>query len=78
MSGARRQEPRRLVVGEVVRLAPGGTRYLVTRVNDCAATLKPRSAEKVLVEIKGRQFLAHEGGSTIHVSAQAFVYREEE
>jgi hypothetical protein len=78
MSGHRRQPARRLVVGEVVQIMPGGPTYLVTRVNDCAATLKPRSRDKVLVTVGERSFMAYETGSTIHVSPHAFVYREEE
>jgi hypothetical protein len=68
---------RRLRVGEVVRLSPGGPEYKVARVNACAAYLRRASAEGKVVTIGERTFLAHEEGGQLAVAPTSFVYREE-
>ena len=74
----RREESRRLVAGEVVRLALGGPEYRVVRVNGCAAYLKQHSTVGKVVTIGERSFLAHEDGGLLAVAPGAFVYRTEE
>ena len=74
----RREESRRLVAGEVVRLAPGGPEYRVVRVNGCAAYLKAHSTVGRIVTIGERSFLAHEEGGLLAVAPGAFVYRAED
>jgi len=68
---------RRLIVGEVVRLAPGGPSYTVVRVTPVSATLRGGHAKEVVVpDGKGgsRTFVAR-GSKVTTVSAFAFVER---
>lgn len=66
----------RLREGEVVSFEPGGSRYTVVHVSECAAYVRLQLSEPRRVELpNGRSFLARSAGDTIAISPHAFVIR---